>query len=198
MSYAPIYSKLHELEERLRNVEASKGVASVAPTTVPSASAASDFDCSAMRKEIDEIVKVISTLATKAELPDVSAFAAFATKAELPDVSAFATKAELPDVSEFATKAELPDVSAFAAFATKAELPDVSEFATKAELPDVSEFATKAELPDVSTLATKAELPDVSGIAILSEKFDNLINVVSQLNIKINEANEKIAALESA
>ena len=159
MSYAPIYSKLHELEERLRNVEASKGVASVAPTTVPSASAASDFDCSAMRKEIDEIVKVISTLATKAELPDVSAFAAFATKAELPDVSAFATKAELPDVSE---------------------------------------FATKAELPDVSTLATKAELPDVSGIAILSEKFDNLINVVSQLNIKINEANEKIAALESA
>lgn len=177
MSYAPIYSKLHELEERLATVEASKGVASVAPATVPSAStasAASDFDCSAMRKEIDEIVKVLSTLATKAELPDVSEFAAFATKAELPDVS------------EFATKAELPDVSAFAAFATKAELPDVSEFATKAELPDVSAFATKAELPDVS------------GIAILSEKFDNLINVVSQLNIKINEANDKIAALESA
>ena len=171
MSYAPIYSKLHELEQRLATVEASKGVASVAPATVPSASAASDFDCSAMRKEIDEIVKVLSTLATKAELPDVSEFAAFATKAELPDVSEFATKAELPDVSEFATKAELPDVS---------------------------EFATKAELPDVSTLATKAELPDVSGIAILSEKFDNLINVVSQLNIKINEANEKIAALESA
>ena len=160
MSYAPIYSKLHELEERLATVEASKAVSSVAPTTVTSASAATpDFDCSAMRKEIDEIVKVISTLATKAELPDVSGFAAFATKAELPDVS---------------------------------------EFATKAELPDVSEFATKAELPDVSEFATKAELPDVSGIAILSEKFDNLINVVSQLNIKINEANEKIAALESA
>ena len=171
MSYAPIYSKLHELEQRLATVEASKGVASVAPATVPSASAASDFDCSAMRKEIDEIVKVISTLATKAELPDVSEFATFATKAELPDVSEFATKAELPNVSTLATKAELPDVS---------------------------EFATKAELPDVSTLATKAELPDVSGIAILSEKFDNLINVVSQLNIKINEANEKIAALESA
>jgi hypothetical protein len=175
MSYAPIYSKLQELEERLATVEASKAVSSVAPTTVTSASAATpDFDCSAMRKEIDEIVKVISTLATKAELPDVSGFAAFATKAELPDV---------------------PE---FAAFATKAELPDVSEFATKAELPDVSEFATKAELPDVSEFATKAELPDVSGIAILSEKFDNLINVVSQLNIKINEANEKIAVLESA
>ena len=172
MSYAPIYSKLHELEERLATVEASKAVSSVAPTTVTSASAATpDFDCSAMRKEIDEIVKVISTLATKAELPDVSEFAAFATKAELPDVSEFATKAELPDVSTLATKAELPDVS---------------------------EFATKAELPDVSAFATKAELPDVSGIAILSEKFDNLINVVSQLNIKINEANEKIAALESA
>jgi hypothetical protein len=167
MSYAPIYSKLHELEQRLATVEASKAVASVASV----ASAASDFDCSAMRKEIDDLLKVVSTLATKAELPDVSAFATFATKAELPDVSEFATKAELPDVSEFATKAELPDVS---------------------------EFATKAELPDVSEFATKAELPDVSGIAILSEKFDNLINVVSQLNIKINEANEKIAALESA
>jgi hypothetical protein len=186
MSYAPIYSKLHELEERLRTVESSKSVASVVPTTVPSASSASDFDCSAMRKEIDDILKVVSTLATKAELPDVSAFATFATKAELPDVSEFATKAELPDVSEFA------------AFATKAELPDVSVFATKAELPDVSVFATKAELPDVSEFATKAELPDVSGIAILSEKFDNLINVVSQLNIKINEANDKIAVLESA
>ena len=172
MSYAPIYSKLHELEERLATVEASKAVASVAPATALEASATTpDFDCSDMRKEIDEIVKVISTLATKAELPDVSEFAAFATKAELPDVSEFATKAELPDVSTLATKAELPDVS---------------------------EFATKAELPDVSAFATKAELPDVSGIAILSEKFDNLINVVSQLNIKINEANEKIAALESA
>ena len=152
MSYAPIYSKLHELEERLLVVESTKASLAVpsasAPSSASAASAAtSDFDCSALRKEIDDLLKVVSTLATKAELPDVSGFAAFATKAELPDVSGFATKAELPDVSGF---------------------------------------------------ATKEELPDVSGIAILAEKFDNLINVVSQLNTKINEANEKIAALESA
>jgi hypothetical protein len=77
-------------------------------------------------------------------------------------------------------------------FATKAELPDVSGFATKAELPDVSGFATKAELPDVSGFATKAELAD------LYAKFENAVNVIAQLNTKINEANEKIAALEAA
>ena len=118
-----------------------------------------------------------SAAPVKDELPDVSGFAAYATKAELPDVSGFATKDELPDVSGFATKDELPDVSGFA---TKAELPDVSGFATKAELPDVSGFATKDELAD------------------LYSKFENAVNVIAQLNTKIIEANEKIAALEAA
>jgi hypothetical protein len=171
MSYAPIYAKLHDLEERLVIVELSPKQ-QVAVSTM--SSSVSDFDNSGLRKEIDDLLNIVSDFATKAELPDVSAFA---TKAELPDVSEFVTKAELPDVSEFVTKAELPDVSEFV---TKAELPDVSAFATKAELPDVSEFVTKAELADLLT------------------KFDNLINVVSQLNTKLNEANDKISALENA
>ena len=183
MSYAPIYAKLRDLEERLVIVELSPKQ-HVAVSTM--SSSVSDFDNSGLRKEIDDLLNIVSGLVTKAELPDVSAFT---TKAELPDVSTFATKAELPDVSAFATKSELPDLSAFA---TKAELPDVSAFATKAELPDLSAFATKAELPDVSEFVTKAELTD------LLTKFDNLINVVSQLNTKLNEANDKISALESA
>jgi hypothetical protein len=223
MSYAPIYSKLHDLEERLKIMESSPKTAdvgnvmpnlptfSLTPDTVDSAAGIleelnhfkTNFvnllnECNPLSTRVAQLSSTVATLATKAELPDVSEFV---TKAELPDVSAFATKAELPDVSEFATKAELPDVSAFA---TKTELPDVSEFATKAELPDVSDFATKAELPDVSAFATKAELPDVSGFVTKAEltdlytKFDNVLNVIAQLHIKITEANEKIAALESA
>ena len=180
MSYAPIYSKLHELEERLAVVEASKAVAATTAVATPDVATPVDFDISGIRKEIDEIVKVVSgfaTLATKEELPDVSAFATLATLdafATLATLDAFATKAELPDVSGFATLAALD------AFATKAELPDVSGFATLAAL---DAFATKDELVAYTEL---------------SAKFDNLLNVVSLLNTKITEANEKIAALESA
>jgi hypothetical protein len=203
MSYAPIYSKLHELEARLATVETSPkpvdvgntiSTFSLPPDTVDAASDILD-ECNPLSTQIAKLSSTVATLATKEEV------ATLATKAELPDVSEFATKAELPDVSEFATKAELPDVSEFA---TKADLPDVSEFVTKAELPDVSEFATKADLPDVSEFATKADLPDVSEFATKAEladlqaKFDGVINVLAQLNIKLNEANEKIAALESA
>jgi hypothetical protein len=182
MSYAPIYSKLHELEQRLAVVEASKAVATTAPvapvaTTAPVAAIAStDFDISGIRKEIDDLAKVVSTLATKDELPDVSAFATIAS------LDALATKSELPDVSGFATLASLD------AFATIASL---DAFATKSELPDVSGFATLASL---DAFATKEELV---AYAELSAKFDNLLNVVSHLNTKITEANEKIAELEA-
>ena len=127
MSYAPIYSKLNDLESRLTIVEASSKQTVIAPSDAP----------------------------------------VIATKTDLPDVPVIVTKTDLPDVSGFATKADLPDVSGFA---------------TKAELPDVSGFATKAELPDV---------------AYLYDKLEHLLNVVSQLNIKLNEANEKISALET-
>ena len=128
MSYAPIYSKLHELEQRLAVVEASKAVSSVSATQPTTATTATtDFDISGIRKEIDDLLK---------------------------------------------------EVSGFA-------------FATKEELPDVSGFATLASL---DALATKEELV---AYAELSAKFDNLLNVVSHLNTKITEANEKIAELEA-
>ena len=47
----------------------------------------------------------------------------------------------------------------------------------------------------VSGFATKAELPDVSD---LYAKFEYMLNVVSQLNIQLTEANEKISALETS
>ena len=182
MSYAPIYSKLHELDARISTLENAPkpDVASVpvAPPVVVNVAPVAP---------VAPVVPAPATLAepvaqsTNTDAFDVSILAAYATKAELPDVSGFATKDELPDVSGFATKAELPVV------------PDVSGFATKADIPDVSGFATKDELPvvpDVSGFATKDELAD------LYMKFENAINVIAQLNIKINEANEKIAALE--
>ena len=52
---------------------------------------------------------------------------------------------------------------------------------------EVVALATKEEL---ATFATKDELTD------LITKFDNMVNVLSQLNDKINEAHTKIAALE--
>jgi hypothetical protein len=159
MSYAPIYSKLHELEQRLAVVEASSKAVSSVSATQPTA-ATTDFDISGIRKEIDDLSKVVSGFA-------------FATKEELPDVSGFATLASLD------------------AFATKEELTDVSGFATIASL---DAFATKEELPDVSGFATKEELV---AYAELSAKFDNLLNVVSHLNTKITEANEKIVELEA-
>ena len=189
MSYAPIYSKLRDLEERLVIIEkmpktADVGTFGLTTETADSATGILD-ELNQFKTNFANLLNECNPLSTRVSKlrEDI---AALATKEEL---STFATKAELPDVSDFATKAELPDVSDFA---TKAELPDVSDFATKAELPDVSGFATKAELPDVSGFATKDELTD------LLTKFDNLINVVSQLNIKINEANDKISALESS
>ena len=139
MSYAPIYSKLNDLETRLTIVETSSKQMVITPSVVPMNS--------------NDLFKVVSGLAAKTELPDLSGFA------------------------------------------TKTDLPDLSGYATKAELPDVSGYATKAELPDVSGFATKAELPDVSD---LYAKFEYMLNVVSQLNIKLTEANEKISALEAS
>ena len=162
MSYAPIYSKLHELDARISTLEnAPKTDVAPVPPVV----------------NVAPVAPAPATLAepvaqsTNTDAFDVSILAAYATKADIPDVSGFATKADIPDVSGFATKAELPVV------------PDVSGFATKDELPVV---------PDVSGFATKDELAD------LYMKFENAINVIAQLNIKINEANEKIATLETS
>ena len=57
--------------------------------------------------------------------------------------------------------------------------------ATKEEL---AVLATKEEL---AVLATKEELAEVS------TKFENILAVLSQLNTKINEAADRITALET-
>ena len=121
----------------------------------------------------DELVALatkdeLDALATKDEL------AALATKDEL---AALATKDELVAL---ATKDEL------VALATKEEL---AALATKEEL---AALATKEELV---ALATKDELAPIDD---LLSKFDNIINVIAQLNTKINDICERISALESS
>jgi hypothetical protein len=166
MSYAPIYNKLHELDTRISTLENAPKVSAVATAAVPAPAPV------IVSLSPNTSPTILPTFDTNEDFPDVIGFTAFATKAELPDVSGFATKAELPDVSAFATKAELPDVSGFA---TKAELPDVSCFATKAELPDGSLYAG---------FATKVEIAD------LHIRLENALNLIAELNIKINEAKQ--------
>jgi hypothetical protein len=201
MSYAPIYAKLRDLEERLIKIETVPPAISLPnANTVVDLSTGIDLtnllnDCALNSSSITQLSSDIAMLATKEEL------APLATKAELPDVSVLATKEELVPL---ATKAELPDVSVLATkeelvpLATKAELPDVSVLATKEELVPL---ATKAELPDVSVLATKEELVLLATkeelvskdeLANLFAKFDNIINVVAQLNTRIDELYTKI------
>jgi len=70
-------------------------------------------------------------------------------------------------------------------------LPSVVPLVAPPVAPSVT---PSAELPDLSGFATKAELPDLSD---LSAKFEQLLNVISQLNIRLTEANDKIAVLEA-
>jgi len=212
MSYAPIYAKLRDLEERLIKIETLPSAISLPTVNTVDLSTGIDLtsllnECALNSSSITQLSTSIAMLATKTELPDVSGFA---TKADLPDVSGFATKADLPDVSGFATKAELPDVSGFA---TKMDLPDVSGFATKDELvplatkdelvplatkDELVPLATKEELVPLATkdelvpLATKEELVSKDELANLFAKFDNIINVVAQLNTRIDELYTKI------
>ena len=199
MSYAPIYNKLRELEERLAVVEVAPKpeVSSWNTITDASVSEVSGYDnlgvlseIATLRTDLDKLFKecalnssAVSLLSTDNSTKDavdvdVSALAALATKEE---VAALATKGELfalatkDELATFATKEEL------ATFATKDE---VATLATKEE---VVALATKDEL---ATFATKEELTD------LITKFDNMVNVLSQINDKINEAHTKIASLE--
>ena len=206
MSYAPIYNKLRELEERLAVVEVAPKpeVSSWNTITDASVSEVSGYDnlgvlseIATLRTDLDKLFKecalnssavsLLSTDNSTKDAVDVSVLAALATKEEVATLAtkgelfALATKDELAalatkdELATFATKDEL------ATFATKDEL---ATFATKDEL---ATFATKEEL---ATFATKDEVSD------LITKFDNMVNVLSQLNDKINEAHTKIAALE--
>jgi hypothetical protein len=173
MSYALIYAKLRDLEERLIKIETLPPAISL--PTVNTVDLSTGIDLTSLLNDCALNSSSITQLSTS--------IAMLATKEELPDVSGFATKADLPDVSSFATKADLPDVSSFA---TKADLPDVSSFATKDELVPL---ATKEELVP---LATKEELVSKDELANLFAKFDNIINVVAQLNTRIDELYTKI------
>jgi len=188
MSYAPIYNKLRELEERLAVVEVSppkSEVSSWNTITDASVSEVSGYDnlgvlseIATLRTDLDNLskecalnssaVSLLSTGNSTKDAVDVAALAALATKEEL---DALAAKGE---AFALATKDEL------AALATKDEL---ATLATKDEL---ATLATKDEL---ATLATKGDVAD------LNTKFDNVINVLAQLNEKINDAHAKIAAI---
>lgn len=197
MSYAPIYNKLRELEERLAVVEVSPPKSEVSSwNTITDASVyeVSGYDnlgvlseIATLRTDLDNLskecalnssaVSLLSTGNSTKDAVDVAALAALATKEEL---DALAAKGE---AFALATKDEL---AAFATLATKDEL---AALATKDEL---ATLATKDELAAFATLATKGDVAD------LNTKFDNVINVLAQLNEKINDAHAKIAAIATS
>jgi uncharacterized protein YerC len=212
MSYAPIYNKLHELEQRIALMESApkttdEGI-TISPlglTTAGSADAAiaadvavdtsavaavaavadelkkvkADFDdllkeCSANSSAISQLSTDLASVAAKEEVDAATAATAVSTLDDL------ATKDELVSL---ATKDELATLATKDELATLATKDELATLATKDEL---ATLATKDEL---ATLATKAEVAD------LLVKFDNVINVISQLNAKINDAHEKLAEL---
>ena len=138
MSYAPIYAKLRDLEERLIKIE-----------TVPPAISLPN-------------VNTVVDLSTGIDLTNLLNDCAL-NSSSITQLSS--------DIAMLATKAELVPL------------------ATKAELPDVSVLATKEELVP---LATKEELVSKDELANLFVKFDNIINVVAQLNTRIDELYTKI------
>ena len=196
MSYAPIYSKLTDLDTRLSILELSAKSAPapapaptpvpvpvpaplpdyantvMAPETAPVPVPESSAELSSIREDINSLLK------------DCSVNTSAINQLSL-DIAPLATKEEL---ATLATKGEE------FALATKGELAVISTLATKEELVTL---ATKGEL---ATLATKEELVTLATKGELSEalaKFENIFAVLSQLNTKINEATDRIAALES-
>jgi len=203
MSYAPIYNKLRELEERLAVVEVSppkSEVSSWNTITDASVSEVSGYDnlgvlseIATLRTELDLLSKecalnssAVSLLSTDNSTKDAVDVAALATKEELGALAAkgeafaLATKDEL---ATLATKDEL------AALDTKGE---AFALATKDEL---AALATKDELAALATKDELAALATKGDVADLNTKFDNVINVLAQLNEKINDAHAKIAAI---
>ena len=173
MSYAPIYAKLRDLEERLIKIETlppaiSLPVVPVVPDVpiVPVVPVVPDVESIAHT----DLIKLLNECALNS-----SSISQLSSR-----IAMLATKEELPDVSGFATKSEL------ATFSTKEELPDISGFATKEELVPL---ATKEELVP---LATKEELVPKDDLTALLAKFDNIIDVVAQLNSRIDELYTKI------
>jgi hypothetical protein len=203
MSYAPIYNKLRELEERLAVVEVSppkSEVSSWNTITDASVSEVSGYDnlgvlseIATLRTDLDNLskecalnssaVSLLSTDNSTKDAVDVSALAALAALATKEELDALAAKGE---AFALATKDEL---AALATLATKDEL---ATLATKDEL---AALATKGEAFALATKDELATLATKDDVADLNTKFDNVINVLAQLNEKINDAHAKIDAI---
>ena len=191
MSYAPIYNKLRELEDRVALMESApkttdEGI-TIAPLGLTSGSTfssiaepVSDASIAAITAVADELNKVKADFDNL--LKECSANSSAITQLST-DLAAVAAKEEV-DAATVATA-----VSSLDALATKEEvavLATKEEVAVLATKEEVAVLATKEE---VAVLATKEEVAD------LVAKFDNVINVISQLNAKINDAHEKLADL---
>jgi hypothetical protein len=189
MSYAPIYNKLRELEERLAVVEVSPPKSDVsswntiADASVSEVSQVSGYDNLGVLSEIATLRTELDILSKECALNSsaVSLLSTDNSTKDDVDVSALATKEEL---GALAAKGE-----AFA-LATKDELVAL---ATKDEL---VALATKDELVALATKDELVALATKDDVADLNTKFDNVINVLAQLNEKINDAHAKIAAID--
>jgi hypothetical protein len=187
MSYAPIYNKLRELDERVALMESTPKTTDEGITIVPIASNGLTTDeLNKVKTDFENLLKESSALSTRIGKLTSLDLATLATKDEL---ATLATKDEL---ATLATKDELATLATKDELATLATKDELATLATKDELATLAtkdELATLATKDELVTLATKDE------VANLLVKFDNVINVISQLNAKINDAQEKLADL---
>jgi len=202
MSFGPIYAKIREMEERLNNMEKLPISQSVMSTTLSSDIDSAGFnnllnECSINSSSIAQLYSNLGNYATKDELVHLATKGELATLATKDELVPLATKDELVSLST-ASPSTNNDVSshvtdyltAISSCATKDELATLAT-ATKDELVPL---ATKDELvplatkDELATLATKDELVD------LLSKFDNIINVIEELNARIDGINAKITA----
>jgi len=226
MSYAPIYAKLRDLEERLIKIETFSPALPVVDLSTGIDLTSLLNECTLNSSSITQLSNTIAMLATKEELVhlatkdpstnnDVSshvidyltAISKCATKEELVPL---ATKEELvplatkEELVPLATKEELVPLATKEELVPLATKEELVPLATKDELvplatkDELVPLATKDELVPLATkdelvpLATKEELVSKDELANLFAKFDNIINVVAQLNTRIDDLYTKI------
>jgi hypothetical protein len=216
MSYAPIYAKLRDLEERLINIESLpssilsppiiSNVSTISSISDPAIDYSSDLtnlqkDCSLNSSSITQIFTTIALLATKDELVSLATKDELVSLATKDELVSLATKDELvplatkDELVSLATKDELVSLATKNELVSLATKDELVPLATKDELVSL---ATKNELVPLATkdelvpLATKDELVSKDELANLFAKFDNIIDVVAQLNTRIDELYTKI------
>jgi len=204
MSYAPIYAKLRDLEERLIKIETFSPAISLPALPVVDLSTGIDLtsllnECALNSSSITQLSNTIAMLATKEELvhlvtkdPSTNNDVSSHVIDYLTAISKCATKEELVPL---ATKEELVPLATKEELVPLATKEELVPLATKEELVPL---ATKEELVPLATkeelvpLATKEELVSKDELANLFAKFDNIINVVAQLNTRIDDLYTKI------